>query len=251
MTSIHTVAPQATIPETTSSWRTGGMAALAGAATNLTGPAVFIAMLLPKGLGGTEAAPGKAVGLLSDNHAAMRAWYIIIYLVFGACLVVLSLSLSERLKSRSSLVHAATTAGLIYAVLVIVIGTLQITDLDTVVRLHSHDPAQAATVYTTLTSIETGLGAGGGETMTFSLWVLVLSWAALRARELPRLLNYLGLLLGAVGIFSVLLNSLPLMSVNGVGLIAWLLWLGIAMLREGRRAALRSDRNGRPTPRYR
>lgn len=236
MTNIHTATPQATTPERTNSWRMGGLAALAGAATNLTGLAVFTALLLPNGIGDTEAAPGTVVGLLADNHTAMRAWYIIIYLVFGACLVVLSLSLSDHLESRSALAHAATTLGLIYAVLVIVIGTLQITDLDTVVRLHGQDPAQAATAYTTLNSVETGLGAGGGETITLALWLLMLSWAALGARELPRLLNYLGLLLGAAGIFSVLLNSLLLMSVSGLGLIIWLLWLGIAMLREGRRA---------------
>jgi hypothetical protein len=71
---------------------------------------------------------------------------------------------------------------LIYAVLVIVIGALAINDLSTVVRLFGQNPAQAATVWLTLDTVETGLGAGGGETIVTGLWFLLVSWAALQAR---------------------------------------------------------------------
>jgi uncharacterized membrane protein len=55
----------------------------------------------------------------------------------------------------------------------------------------------------------------------------------LRARELPRVLNYFGLVIGVAGILTVLLTSLLLMAVvYGLGLIIWLAWLGIAMLRR-------------------
>jgi hypothetical protein len=240
MTPTTTAAPLATGAQTKNPQRMGGIAALAGAATNLLGLVVFVALLLPKGLGDVDADPGTVVALLADNETAMRAWYLIIYLVFGGCLIFLSLALFERLRTASPVMaQAVTIVGLIYAVLVIVIGTLSITDLNTVVRLEGENPAQAATVYTTLTSVETGLGAGGGETIAVALWLLLLSWTALQARALPRLLNYLGLLLGGVGILSVVLNSLPLMSVNGLALIIWFGWLGIAMLRgsPGRTAA--------------
>ncbi len=133
------------------------------------------------------------MALFSDNQALMRVWYQIIYLVFGVSLIFLSLALCERLKAGSpALAQALTTCGLIWAVLVIVIGTLSINNLSTVVRLYGENPAQAATVWLTLESVETGLGGGGGETIVSALWFLLLSWAALRARELPRRLNYLG-----------------------------------------------------------
>jgi hypothetical protein len=211
----------------------GGVAALTGAATNLLGLVVFVALLQPKGIGASDPDPGKIVALLVDNRAAMLAWYEITYLAFGICVIVLALALHERLKAAPAVMaHAVTTFGLIYAALVMVIGTLSIEDLNTVVRLHSESPARAETVWVTLTAVEDGLGAGGGETIAVALWLLMLSWTALRAGEFPRLMNYLGAVIAAAGILSVLLGSITLMSVNGLGLILWFAWLGIVMVRK-------------------
>jgi hypothetical protein len=84
----------------------------------------------------------------------------------------------------------------------------------------------------TLDSVETGLGAGGGETIVIGLWFLLLGWAALQARALPRLLTYLGLVIGLAGILYVFTGSAALLAVNGLGLIIWFAWLGIVMLRR-------------------
>jgi hypothetical protein len=210
----------------------GGFAALIGAATNLFALVTLITLLAPTGYGSDD--PGQVVAFLADNQAFMRVWYVIIYLVFGVSLIFLSLALYERLKAGSpALAQAVTTFGLIYAVLVIVVGTLEINNFSTVVKLYGENPAQAATVWLTLDSVATGLGGGGGETMVNALWILLLSCVALRARELPRVLNYLGLVIGVAGILTVLLTSLLLMAVvYGLGLIIWLAWLGIVMLRR-------------------
>jgi magnesium-transporting ATPase (P-type) len=208
----------------------GGIAALIGAATNLLALVMFITLLAPKGYGSDD--PGQIVAFFADNQAIMRVWYQIIYLVFGVSLIFLSLALYERLKAGSpALAHTVTTFGLIWAVLVIVIGTLSINNLSTVVKLYGENPAQAATVWLTLDSVETGLGGGGGETIVSALWFLLLSWAALRARELPRVLNYLGVVTGVAGILSILALT-DLTAVYGLGLIIWFVWLGIVMLRR-------------------
>ena len=210
----------------------GGIAALIGAATNLLGGVVYATLLQPKGLGSEDADPGKSVALLADNEGAMRAFNEIIWLAFGVSLVFLSMALYERLKAGPAVLALAVTIfTLIWAVLVIVVGTLSINDLSTVIRLHGENPAQAATVWLTLDSVETGLGAGGGETIVSALWFLLLSWAALRARALPKLLIYLGVVTGAAGILSVLALT-DLQAVYGVGLIIWFAWLGIVMLRR-------------------
>lgn len=209
----------------------GGIAALIGAATNLFALVTYLTLLEPKGYGSDD--PGQVVAFLADNQALMRVWYQIIFLVFGVSMIFLSLALYERLKAGSpALAQAVTTFGLIYAVLVIVIGTLSINNLSTVVKLYGENPAQATTVWLTLNSVETGLGAGGGETIVNALWLLLLSWVALRARELPRILNYLGVVICVAGILSVVLASLGLSAVYGLGLIIWFIWLGIVMLRR-------------------
>lgn len=130
------------------------------------------------------------------------------------------------------LAQAATTIGLIWAVLVMVIGALVTNNLSTVVNLYGENPAQAATVWQTLDAVEKGLGGGGGETLASSLWLLLLGWAALRAKELPRSLNYFGVVIGGAGFLSVVLAALGLMVVYGLGLIIWLVWLRIVMLRS-------------------
>jgi hypothetical protein len=215
----------------------GGIAALIGAATNLFAIVAYLTLLKPKGYGSDD--PGKVVAFLADNQAFMRVWYQIIFLIFGVSMILLSLALYERLKAGSpARAQAVTTFGLIYAVLVIVIGTLSINNLSTVVKLYGENPAQAATVWLTLDSVETGLGAGGGETIVNALWLLLLSWVALRARELPRVLNYFGVVIGVAGILSVVLTSLDLMDVvYGLGLIIWFVWLGIVMLRRSKSVA--------------
>lgn len=210
----------------------GGIAALIGAATNLFALVTLLTLLAPKGYGSDD--PGQAVAFLADNQAFMRVWYVIVYLVLGVSLIFLSLALYERLKAGSpALAQAVTTFGLIYAVLVIVVGTLEISNLSTFVKLYGENPTQAATVWLTLDSVVKGLGGGGGETIVNALWFLLLSWAALRARELPRVLNYLGLVAGVAGILMVVLPSLTMAAVVYIfGLISWYVWLGIVMLRR-------------------
>jgi hypothetical protein len=147
-------------------------------------------------------------------------------------MIFLALALNERLKAGSpALAQAVITLGLIWAVLIIVNGTLSINNVSTVVKLYGENPAQAATVWLTLDSVETGLGANGGETMVSALWLLLLGWVALRAKGLPRVLNYLGVVIGIAGILSVVLEP-ALAAVYGLGLIIWFIWMGIVLLRS-------------------
>ena len=77
----------------------GGTAALIGAGTTLLGLVVYLALLAPRGYGSDN--PGQIVMFLVDNQALMRAWYQIIYVVFGVSMVLLSFALHERLTAGS------------------------------------------------------------------------------------------------------------------------------------------------------
>jgi ABC-type proline/glycine betaine transport system permease subunit len=60
----------------------------------------------------------------------------------------------------------------------------------------------------------------------------------LRAGELPKALNYLGVVLGVAGILSTIpALFLMLALVFGIGKIVWMIWLGIVMLRSSPSAA--------------
>ncbi len=79
-----------------------------------------------------------------------------------------------------------------------------------------------------------GLGGSGGELLG-GLWVLLVSVAALRTRGLPRVLNWLGVAIGAAGVLSVVPALKDLAYGFGVLQIAWFVWLGIVMLRTASR----------------
>ncbi len=63
----------------------------------------------------------------------------------------------------------------------------------------------------------------------------------MQAGELPKALNYLGVVLGLAGILSTIpAVFLMLALVFGMGKIVWLIWLGIVMLRSNQSAAAAS-----------
>lgn len=212
----------------------GGVSALIEAATFVVGLALFVTFLAPYESGDLD--PGQKVAFLVDNLAVMYAWNLIIYIVFAIFLVVLALALYERLKAGSSaMVQVATAFGLIWAALILASGMLIINDLGVVAELHGADPAQAASVWLVLNAVENGLASEfeipGG------LWILLVSWAALRAGGLPRALNYLGVVIGVAGLLTIVPAVDALNIVFGLGSIVWFVWLGIVMLRVGPGAA--------------
>jgi hypothetical protein len=124
----------------------------------------------------------------------------------------------------------ATAIGVIWATLVIASGMIFNIGMDNVVSLYGTDPAQATTVWLAIESVSNAIG--GGNEMLGGLWMLLISWAALQARGLPRVLNYLGLGIGAAGILSALPGLGNVGLIFGLGQIVWFVLLGIIMLRQ-------------------
>jgi hypothetical protein len=223
----------------------GGVAAPVMAATWLVGFAVFVGVLTPAGYFDESVDPAEKVAILADNQAIVSLSYLITFVLFGILLVVLALALYERLKAGSpGIAQTATAIGLIWAGLVIAAGMLANVGIGRVVALHGSDPSQAGSAWLVIDTVV--LGLGGGNEIAGGLWVLLISWAALRARELPRALNYLGVVAGAAGILTVVpvlevLGAVEVLGlVFGVGLIVWFICLGINLLRTSRRRASRT-----------
>ena len=209
------------------SQKMGGIAAMIEAATYVVGLGLALTLLAPV----LDADPDQYVAFLVDNLALMYVWHLIIYVVNGVVLVGLVLALHERLKDGlPALVQTATAFGLIWAGLVIASGMLIINDVGVVADLYGEDPTQAASVWLALSAVEEGLG--GGVELPGGLWILLVSWAALRAGGLPRALNYLGGVIGVAGILTVVpaLGELG-GTIFGLGFIVWFVWVGIVMLR--------------------
>ena len=76
-------------------------------------------------------------------------------------------------------------------------------------------------------------GLGGGVEVVGGIWVIMLSVAGLRSGTFARALHYLGFVVGAAGVVSVIPAAAEISaSIFGLTQIVWFAWLGIAMLRQ-------------------
>ena len=210
----------------------GGISALVEAAAYIFGFGMVLAVLVPAGYEPVDFDPGEAVAFLAENQAAMYIWTFVIFIVAGVFMVPLSLALHGRLKAGSrALMQIATAFGLMWATLIVASGMLIIIDLGVIGDLFAKDPAQAETVWLSLNAVEEALG--GGIELPGGMWVLLLSWAALRSGGLPKALSYLGVLVGIAGILTVVPGLADVLtSAFGLGFIVWFAWAGIVMLRD-------------------
>ncbi len=211
----------------------GGIAALYEAAAYVVGMVGFLLVVDISGV----VDPVQKVALMVDNQAFLYIMHLIIYVVWGVFMVVLALALYERLKAGSpAIVQTATVFGMMWACVIIASGMIYISGMGNVVDLYGKDPAQAATVWLAIDSVFDGLG--GSNEVLGGIWILLISWAALRAGGLPRVLNYLGAVIGVAGIVSVVPALAEIfIYIFALGQIVWFIWLGIAMLRGSPSAA--------------
>jgi hypothetical protein len=207
----------------------GGFAALYLAAAYLIGMALFFVVLKYSNM--TD--PARRVAMLVDKQMVFFSTNLLMYVFFGVFLIVLSLALYHRLKSGApATMQVATAIGVIWAGSLIASGMVANAGIDPTVALYAKDPAQAALTWQGIESVANGLGNGNGEILGGFLTLLV-SVAALRAGGLPKGLNILGLLVGVVGIISLIPGLTDLMvGVFGISQIIWFVWLGIVLLRS-------------------
>ena len=206
----------------------GGIAALLHSAAYIVGIGLYFAVLSPI----IDADPGQYLILLKDYQTILNIWILSAYIVAGFCLVFVSLALYHRMKlDLPELIQAATVFGLIWAGLIIASGNLMLFDFSEVADLFVKDPAQAKTVWTTLKIVEDGIVSGNE--LIGGVWVLMISWFALRTKRLPKALNFFGMLIGFSGIVSVIpAIAFGAVIFFGFSMIVWFAWLGIVMLRS-------------------
>lgn len=206
----------------------GGFAALYLAIAYLIGIVLFLVVLDYPSI--TD--PAQKVALLIEKQMVIFSTNLLLYVFFGVFLIVLSLALYDRLKSGApAIMQVATVIGIIWAGSLIASGMVSNAGIAPVVALYAKDPAQAALTWQVIESVASGLGNGNGEILG-GLWTLLVSLAALRTGGLPKGLNILGLLVGAVGIITILPGLTDLVGVFGLSQIIWFVWLGIVLLRS-------------------
>jgi hypothetical protein len=216
--------------------KVGGIAALLHAAAYIVGIVLGVTLIFPI-LG---ANPGQYVAFVVENQTLVDVWNLISYWGSAITLVVMALALYHRLKAGSPvLVQTATILGLIWAALIIGSANLMLRDSGVIASLYGKDPLQAAALWPALEAVENGIVSGNE--LVGSLWVLLISIAALRSGGFASALHYFGVVVSLAGIltmFPALVETMRM--IFGLGMIVWSIWLGVVLLGSSRSASSQS-----------
>lgn len=203
----------------------GGLAALYLASAYIIGMIGFLAVVDISSV----AEPVDKVALMAANQSFLYVMHLVVYVAWGVVMVVLSLALYERLKNTApAMMQTATVFGIFWGCVILISGMIHNAGMQMVVDLYFKDPYQASTIWMTIEAVLGGL-AGSNEAIG-GIWILLLSAVCLRAQQLPRFLNWLGALVGAAGLISVIPALDMFIFVFALGQIVWFIWLGISML---------------------
>lgn len=172
----------------------------------------------------------QKLAFLEENQEILTIVNLMMYVVFGVFLAILVIALHERLKGNAkALSQTASVFGLLWVGLVIASGMIANIGLGNVIGLSLKEPELARTVWLVVNTIVEGMG--GGNEIVGGLWVLLLSIAAIKADDLSRKFNYLGIFVGFFGILTIYPAEI-LTEVFGLSQIVWFSWLGLIMLKQ-------------------
>lgn len=209
--------------------KTGGLAALACAATYLFGFVSLVTFLAPLGFGSGDTDASAVVAFIDAQPGLLIVFNTVIYILNAFALAVLVVALDARLKTTTPDWAAITRAlGLMWATLVLGAGMMANVTVEHAAKLFPIDPAQAADDWAVLQLVE--LGLGGGNEIAGGVWILLVSIAGLMGRTLGKITIGLGMLTGAGGL-ATLVPAIGDVAgaVFGLGAIAWFMAVGLSM----------------------
>ena len=208
--------------------RTGGIVAIAEGIIYVFGFALFFTFMNP--LADEAKSSLEKLMFIIENKTIFQVWILTIYVVFGILLVPLTIAIYENFKEPSLIGKATPIFGFIWSGLVISSGMIANIGIDAVAKMFVTDQNQALTSWQTIEAIQNGLG--GGVEVVGGLWVLLISITAIQQTVFSRFLNYLGLVVGAAGILTIIPGLKDLGAIFGLLQIVWFIWIGIEMIRN-------------------
>jgi hypothetical protein len=186
---------------------------------------VFLLLVLPRlGLVGPSdwIDPVKGIAASIASHVTFFLLNLV-YILWSIAFILIVLSLRERMEaSAPNLMWIAVIGVSISCALWLATGLIGI------VGMPSSASANDASAYRAGMGVYLGLSNAGDHAAGWAL--LLIGWAAVKTRLLPRILSYFLILNGIVGILEFV--ALPLGFVVLLLSIVWSLWLGVVLLRS-------------------
>lgn len=198
--------------------RVGGGAALVAAGTFGYGIALFATTLAD--YVDPDATPAESVDFLVGHQGTLLAWYIGIFIVFGAALVPFGMALRKRFADDVPiLADAAAVFAMIWSGLMFATGMISNIGIESVADLAETDPDAAAELWSAIDTVTNGLG--GGNELVGGLWILLVSIAGFVTGRMSTWLNVVGVTTALAGVVTVVPALEAAELVFGLGSIIW------------------------------
>jgi hypothetical protein len=191
---------------------------------------LFVTTILPShGFPATSDAYHNPTTALSfATQSPLRALDELRDIIWGIGFLFTTLAFYERWHSQSVyLTRLMFTLAVIGTTLLFESGIAGFTSISELAKLYAQNPTDAGPAYLAVTLIAGGMR--GTAIIVFGGWVLLTSWLALKRGELPKLLNYIGLVVGIVSIGALVIPGATYVIII-LGLV-WLIWIGVALWR--------------------
>lgn len=210
----------------------GGVAAFGMALCYISMAVIFFGLItVPPGLDNL----GRLQYFLQQEYLWGAIGYGIGYLLFGGLLAILLQALRQAIPdSQSAMAGLAERFGNVWLLLMMASGMVALISMEMMLGLLATSTEQALALNNTSKLLTHALG--GGIELVGGLWALLLSMAGLKHNIFPKLLHSLGIIVGSLGIATVL-HTLPyLKEAFGITQFIWFIWLGVTLLRMARQA---------------
>lgn len=212
--------------------KAGGVAAIGMALCYISMAVIFFGLIsLPSGLDSL----GRLQYYMQQEYMLVSIGYGIGYLLFGVLLAILLQALRQAIPdSQSAMAGLAERFGNVWLLLMMASGMVALISMEMILRLLDTSTEQALALHNTYQLLTNALG--GGIELVGGLWALLLSIAGLKHNIFPKLLHSLGIIVGSLGIATVL-HTLPyLKDAFGITQFVWFIGLGLALLCLARHA---------------
>jgi hypothetical protein len=165
------------------------------------------------------------VKCLDARSASPTTFFLfnLVVILWSIALILIVLALRERMQaSAPNLMRIAVIGVSITCALWLAAGLIGIVGMPSIVS------AQDASAYRAMMGVYFGLSTAGDHALGWAL--LLIGWAALKTKGLPRMLSYFSVLNGVVMILDFVWQ--PIMMVSMLLSIVFSLWLGIVLLQS-------------------
>lgn len=166
--------------------------------------------------------PQERLDYLLSNKFYLQIWYMVIYVLFGLLLIPLTSIIKNIFNNK--LANATAIFGYIWAAFVLASGFIFIIGIEKISTLNISNDSLLS-VWLPLSILQDAFG--GGIELIGGVWVLLIGINGFRCKKFNTFFNSLSLILGVVGIITVLPFFFILGGVFGMLQIVWFIALSV------------------------